>query len=60
MAVSGAVQKMAQQESKCHHSFMESCDIIQYLGESIRQIIGMTREGFERLITQKMTLNFLR
>lgn len=52
MAVSGAAQKKGQQESKCHRSR----DITQYLVESIRQIIGMARFGFERLIAQKMTL----
>lgn len=57
MAVGGAAQRRGQQKSKCHHSFMESCDFIQYLVESIQKIIGMARVGFKRLIAQKTTLN---
>ena len=38
---------------------MESCDITQYLVESIQQIIGMARVGSKRLIAQKTTLNIL-
>lgn len=47
MAASGAAQRKGQQKSKCHHSFMEICDITQYLVESIRQIIGMAKVGFK-------------
>lgn len=58
MAVSGAAPRKGQQESKCHHSFMESCDIAQYLVESVRQIIGTATVGFKRSIAQKTALNF--
>lgn len=56
MAASGAVQSKGQQKSKCHHSYMESCDIAQNQEESIQQFTGMAWVGFKRLITQRTTL----